>query len=1273
MIQLIHQSLRWVPGVVFVTFLVTGLWSYVGVNEPPRVLVFSKTVAFRHASIGAGQKALFQLGKAHGFAVDTTEDAGRFNEENLKRYQAVVFLSTTGDVLNPQQQNAFERYIQAGGGYLGIHAATDTEYDWPWYNRLAGAWFSNHPMPDNVQKGTFVVVDKTNPATNFLPERWEREDEFYSFKNISPALHVLLTIDEKTYKGGTNGDNHPMAWYQEFDGGRSFYTAGGHTDATFSEPLFLRHLGAGLHYVMGGDSPKPLDYTKAKTKRLPEENRFSKVVLAEKLNEPMELAVLPDSRVLVVERRGDVKLFSPATGKLNVINHIPVNTKVTDKEGKVGEDEGGLLGIAKDPHFSQNHWIYLYYSPEGKEAKNSVVRYEFKGDELVMSSKKVILDVATQREISGHAGGSLTFDAHGNLYISTGDNINPQQSNGYSPSDERPGREPFDAQMTSANTNDLRGKILRIHPEADGSYTIPEGNLFPKGTDPSGVRPSDRSKTRPEIYTMGHRNPFRISVDSKTGFLYWGDIGPDASQPKESRGPAGQDEVGQARKAGNYGWPYFVGDNKPYYHYDFATGQSGALYDPAQPVNKSVNNTGLNQLPPAQKAFIWYPYAESKEFPLVGSGGRSAMAGPVYYRDQFGQAKRPFPDYYDGKLFIYEWMRGWMMAVTLDESGNYVSMERMMPSYKFSNPVDMEFGPEGDLYMLEYGSGWFTQNDDARLVRIEYNGGNRKPQVQIATSKKGGSVPFKARLSSAGTKDFDNDALTYVWTVASQAGGATRTFREANPMVTFDKAGIYKATLTVTDAKGGSSSRSVEIMAGNEEPVLTFETKNSNQTFFFPNHPFAYEVKVSDKEDGSLASSGATPGKIKPSEVAVTIDYLAEGYDLVTIAQGHRSADATAQVGKGLRLIEANDCKACHSIEKKSVGPAYQQVALKYKGEAGAAERLAKKVISGGSGAWGEVAMSAHPQLTPADAQEMVSYILSLAEKKQAAPSLPIKGSYTMTLPKGDKGEGRYLVRAAYTDKGSKGIPSIMAEKTLLLRSAKMPAGKADKTDGVMKYGTVIIASVKGSSIGFSNIDLTSIEQIKFTASAPKSQLNAAGGIIEVRLDDPTGKLVGETAFIASADGASVTSMPPPVVAKLSGVAGVHDVYFVFKNDKAPAGQALFVVIDVEFQTGQSASNNAGSSTTQVAQPVSLSSPQLDAYAGKYKMTGLPFDYIEVTPKAGKLYIKAGNNEGELTPGSEADEFKGDNNTVFKFGRDADRKVASLTLEVQGMSFKGNK
>lgn len=1258
MIRNCSSMLKWSARLLLSGALTLGFWACTVEKETPRVLVFSKTTGFRHGSIEAGQKALMELGKQHGFEVDTTENATLFDEENLKRYQAVVFLNTTGDVLNEQQQNVFERYIQAGGGYLGTHAAADTEYGWPWYNKLAGAWFDNHPNPDNVQKGTFVVVDKKHPATSFLPERWEREDEFYAYKDISPNLNVILEIDETTYRGGTNGEHHPMAWYQEFDGGRSFYTAGGHTDATFSEPLFQKHLLAGLEYVMGGDTPKALDYTKAKTKRMPEENRFSKVVLEEKLSEPMELTVLPDGRVLFIERRGNVKLYSPATNKTKIIATIPVNTKTVDKEGKVAEDEGGLLSLTKDPNFSKNNWIYLYYSPEGKEAKNILTRYELKGDELLMDSKKVLLEVKTHREITSHAGGSLAFDSKGNLYLSTGDNVNPHGSNGFSPSDERTGREPYDAQMTSANTNDLRGKILRIHPEADGTYTIPEGNLFPKGTP----------KTRPEIYTMGHRNPFRISVDQKTGYLYWGDIGPDAAQPGENRGPAGQDEVGQARKAGNFGWPYFVGDNKAYSKFDFAANKSGALYNPEKPINTSPNNTGLNELPAAQKAFIWYGYGESAEFPLVGAGGRSAMAGPVYYQDQFKNASRAFPDYYDGKLLIYEWMRGWIMAVTLDEEGNYVSMERFMPSYKFSNPTDMEFGPDGDLYMLEYGSGWFTKNDDARLVRIEYNGGNRNPVIQLATDKKGGAVPFQAKLSSEGTKDFDNDALKYSWKVTAADGGNARTFTEANPTVSFDKPGVYKATLTVTDAKGGSSSQSLEIMAGNEPPVLTFKSTSSNQSFFFPNQAFDYEVKVTDREDGSLAN-----GKIKPEEVAVNIDYLPEGHDLVGIAQGHRSADASVQLAKGLQLIEGSDCKACHSQDKKSVGPTYKEVALRYKNEQGAQEKLAKKVISGGGGAWGAVAMSAHPQLSQEDAREMVGYILSLSQEKQAAGSLPLKGSYTMAVPKDDKGEGTYVVRAAYKDKGSKDVPSITAEKTLLLRNAKMPAGKANKAEGAMKYGTILIAQANGGYMAFNNLDLTGIEQIAFTASAPKQQVNAAGGTIEVRLGSPTGKLVGETALISPAEGApSLTNMPAPVVARLSGATGFHDVYFVFRNEAVPAGQSLFVVIDLEFQNSQSAAaKSAAAHKAETKQNVSAEA--LKAYVGKYKMTGLPFEYVEVSTKGDKLHINAGGNEGELRPGADADVFEGDNGAKLKFGRNSSNKVTAVTLQASGFSFEGTK
>lgn len=277
-----------------------------------------------------------------------------------------------------------------------------------------------------------------------------------------------------------------------------------------------------------------------------------------------------------------------------------------------------------------------------------------------------------------------------------------------------------------------------------------------------------------------------------------------------------------------------------------------------------------------------------------------------------------------------------------------------------------------------------------------------------------------------------------------------------------------------------------------------------------------------------------------------------------------------------------------------------------------------------------------------------------------------------MTIPKGDKGEGMYVIRAAYQDKGSNGIPSISAEKMLTLRNAKMPAGKADKVEGIMKYGTVIIASVNGSHIGFNNIDLTGIEQIKFTASAPKSQLNAAGGIIEVHLDSPNGKLVGQTDLISQMDGGSSTNMPPPVIAKLSNAKGLHDVYFVFKNDKAPVGQSLFVVMDLEFQTSKSASVSS-TQAAKAATGTSISAKDMEAYAGKYKMTGLPFEYIEITTKEGKLHMNAGGNEGDLSQGKEADVFEGDGEAELLFGRDNQKKVTTVTLKAQGLTFEGTK
>ena len=890
----------------------------------------------------------------------------------------------------------------------------------------------------------------------------------------------------------------------------------------------------------------------------PDENRFTKVVLAEKLNEPLEMAILPDERVLLVERHGDVRIYSPDTKQLRTIATIPVSTKYKDKEGKETEAEDGLLGVNIDPNFAQNHWVYFYYSPAGPESKNILTRYELKGDELVMDSKKVLLEVATQREQCCHTGGSIDWDRDGNLYLSTGDNTSPRATL-YAPIDEREGRSPWDAQKSSANTNDLRGKILRIHPEADGTYTIPDGNLFPKGT----------AQTRPEIYTMGHRNPYRIAVDMHTGYVYWGDVGPDAGTDSVGVGPMAEDEYNVARKPGNFGWPYFVGENKAYNDLDFATNKSGPLFDPSHPVNNSPNSTGLTDLPPAQPSLIAYPASASKKFPFMGTGGRSAMAGPTYYKDDFKGAKRPFPDYYEGKVFLYEWMRDMILAVSFDSKGDMTSTERFLPNMGFSHPIDMAFGPNGDLYVLEYGTGWFSKNDDSRLVRIEYNAGNRKPNIQMAASQKVGAVPMVVNFKSDGTKDFDGDVMTYQWKIYNKVGGQPTVLTDPNPSFTFQKPGQYKAVLTVTDAQGLSDSREVDIMAGNQPPVVALDITKGNRSFYFPDQPIAYQVRVTDKEDGSLASSGVTSGRIPATKVLVRANYQNEAVDPNEgNPAGHKFAEA-AYLGTGQALMEKSDCKACHFTDKKSVGPAFADVAKRYKSDANAVASLSNKIIKGGGGVWGDAIMTAHPQIGTADASEIVKYILTLADKKVASPLLPVKGTY---LP-GKNEQGNLVLQAAYTDKGANGIPGQTTEQALMLRNPMVALGASNsQSKGIMlfKMGTqpypLVIVQSSDTYVQFDKLDLTGIRSMEFAVAIPKAQLNAVGGRIEVHIDSPTGPLLGQTAMLEPSESKDPADVFKPTMTKASitPTTGMHDLFFVFKNEKA-GKSSLFVPATVQF------------------------------------------------------------------------------------------------------------
>ena len=384
----------------------------------------------------------------------------------------------------------------------------------------------------------------------------------------------------------------------------------------------------------------------------------------------MELDFLPDGRILFIERRGILKMYDPETKITQVVGNIDVHYI----------NENGLLGMALDPDFEANNWIYFFYTDPVRKDYQHISRFEFRNDSLVNDSEKLLLDFYIDVNNCCHFGGCIAFGPNGNLFISSGDNVGGKD---YAPLDERPGRHLHDSQRSSGNANDLRGAILRIKPEPDGSYSIPEGNLFPPETP----------GTRPEIYVMGARNPLKINVDQENGWLYWGEVGPNPGWKYPDWGPASHEEINQAKTAGNFGWPYFLGDNKAFRDLDFATNEPGDFFEPEKIINNSPNNTGIQYLPPAQKALIWYPNTESDSFPLTGTGGGTACAGPVYHYDEFLSSEGKWPEYFDDKLIIYEWMRSWILLVELTENGDYKAMETIFDGNPFKKPLDIEFGP----------------------------------------------------------------------------------------------------------------------------------------------------------------------------------------------------------------------------------------------------------------------------------------------------------------------------------------------------------------------------------------------------------------------------------------------------------------------------------------------------------------------------------------------------------------------------------------------------
>ncbi|MEU0665009.1 ThuA domain-containing protein [Streptomyces lavendulocolor] len=598
--------------------------------------------------------------------------------------------------------------------------------------------------------------------------------------------------------------------------------------------LAVTSFALGTPPVLAADTPAPAAA----------EEQFQQVTLAkggEEVGEPMSLAVMPDRSVLHTSRNGELRR-TDAAGNTEVIGTVPVYS----------HDEEGLQGVALDPGFAQNRAIFLYYAPpldtpagdapnDGTAADfapydgvNRLSRFTLKPDgTLDNASEKKVIDIPATRGICCHVGGDIDFDAQGNLYLSTGDDSNPFASDGFTPIDERPTRNPaYDARRTSGNTNDLRGKILRIKVADDGSYTVPDGNLFAPGT----------ARTRPEIYAMGFRNPFRFSVDQRTGVLYVGDYGPDAGAADPARGPAGQVEFARVTRPGNFGWPFCTGDNDPYVNYDFATKVSGAPFDCAAPKNDSPHNTGLVDLPPAEPA--WIPY-DGGSLPEFGTGSESPMGGPVYRYDAANPSPVKFPESFDGDFFAGEFGRRWIKRIEHGPDGTVQSVSPV--PWTGTQVMDMAFGPDGALYVLDYGTAWFGGDENSGLYRIENATGGRSPVAEASANRTSGTAPLRVALSSAGTTDADGDPLTYSW----DFGDGTGTSTAANPTYTYRRNGTYTATVTARDASGRTGSASVRVVVGNTAPRVTLDIPADGALFGFGDE-IPFKVTVTDPEDGTI-------------------------------------------------------------------------------------------------------------------------------------------------------------------------------------------------------------------------------------------------------------------------------------------------------------------------------------------------------------------------------------------------------------------------------------
>jgi cytochrome c len=721
--------------------------------------------------------------------------------------------------------------------------------------------------------------------------------------------------------------------------------------------------------------------------------RFSRTTVVTDCEDPMQIDFATDGTLFFIERRGAVKWRAP-DGRTGTSGIIP----------SFAEADAGALAIVLGREAASSRHIFILYTPAELPRRLVLARRTLGDDRsLLATDARILLEIPLESSIDpSHCGGGLAWDHKGNLLIGTGDNSPPQDTPAVHPTERV-----RDSRRSAANPHDLRGKILRVHPQPDGSVTIPSGNLF-----------SDPADGRPEVFAMGVRNPFKISCDPVTGWITWGDVGGNVDTKLEL-GPEGFDEINLTAGPGFFGWPFCSGNNAPWRPFDGKTRQpTGPFWDPAAITNDSPALEKPIALPPAKPALIWYGSAPSAEWPFLGSGGRSVTGGLIYRRPATA-APDSLPAELDGQLLFAEWMRNWLAAATLKQDGSLAAAAPFLTNFTFRKPAALATGPDGALYVAEMGDRW-TGNRDSVITRISYTTGNRPPVAAIRAPLTAGSVPLTIALDSADSRDPDGDALTFHW---EWSGAATGQCDGPTASLTLDKAGTAVITLTVRDAAGATASSSITSTAGNAPPLVRF-TGPADGSFFEWGQPIAWEVTASDPENGTLS-----PDRI-----------------LLQAERRDRFPDA-GDVPPGLALMRKTTCFSCHQTAEKSAGPPYAEVALRYAKDPDARLRLANRIISGGKGSWGELPMPPHPQHSLAETSAMTDWILSLGRDAQHFTARGHTGSFQPAEPArqwGRAANGVLHLKATAADDGALGQPALSGSAEITLRSRRQRAAFFD-------------------------------------------------------------------------------------------------------------------------------------------------------------------------------------------------------------------------------------